>query len=455
VRHHEPDREVFRKPGIVGALVTRIFKMLTKTILGAGFLALADQAIVSAGNFLMSIFLARALPPAEFGRYVLLFGMLVFANSVQLSVVIYPLLTKGATLSSIKVHKFASNSVILTLAQGIPFGGVIGFLCAKFYDPSVAPWLIGALLMWQIQETVRRVLISQLRYREVIVGDTVSYLGQSCFVYALIMINRLSFQNIFLVLALTSFIGFCIQTYQLKLDKVDLNEIYTLAMDFWKIGQWILLMTLVGFFTVQAFPWLLAVASGLRQAASFQATLSILNFSNPVMFSISNIIMISIARSHKTNSDPHEIRGILVAHALQGMIVLLPCFIILFIFPTGILSLVYGSTSPYVSLGINLRLFSVSYLFIYISIIASAYLGAFERNRSQFFIQLIGAIVACILCFPLISSFGARGAIIAITASSLVKAVVGLRYVAVLSLRGDSDSIISSSIDGRSERVSF
>jgi hypothetical protein len=89
VRHHEPDREVFRKPGIVGALVTRIFKMLTKTILGAGFLALADQAIVSAGNFLMSIFLARA---ASGGVWEIRFAIRYasFANSVQLSVVIYP-----------------------------------------------------------------------------------------------------------------------------------------------------------------------------------------------------------------------------------------------------------------------------------------------------------------------------------------------------------------------------
>ena len=59
----------------------------------AGLWSLADQGAVSLGNFLTNILLARALAPAEYGIFALVFGLLLALSSIHAAVVIY---LKGA-----------------------------------------------------------------------------------------------------------------------------------------------------------------------------------------------------------------------------------------------------------------------------------------------------------------------------------------------------------------------
>src|SRR5688572_9463173 len=61
-------------------------------VLGSrGTWALADQATVSLGNFITSLVLANAVAPAEYGVFVLLFGVVMILNSLHGSVIVYPL----------------------------------------------------------------------------------------------------------------------------------------------------------------------------------------------------------------------------------------------------------------------------------------------------------------------------------------------------------------------------
>src|SRR5262245_22544082 len=53
--------------------------------------ALADQGIVSLGNCATNVLLARSLAVAEFGVFALLLEAMLFLNSLQAALVIYPL----------------------------------------------------------------------------------------------------------------------------------------------------------------------------------------------------------------------------------------------------------------------------------------------------------------------------------------------------------------------------
>src|SRR5687767_3370998 len=58
--------------------------------------ALADQGVVSAGNFITGVLLVRNLEKVEYGVYFLIFGVLQFLHSLHQSLVTYPLSVRGA-----------------------------------------------------------------------------------------------------------------------------------------------------------------------------------------------------------------------------------------------------------------------------------------------------------------------------------------------------------------------
>ena len=55
--------------------------------------ALTDQALVSSGNLLTSVLLARYLGPAEFGKFVLVWIIIEFAQGLQGAIVLAPMMT--------------------------------------------------------------------------------------------------------------------------------------------------------------------------------------------------------------------------------------------------------------------------------------------------------------------------------------------------------------------------
>src|SRR4051794_3437451 len=60
------------------------------------FWALGDQGIVSLGNFVTNLILARTLPLAELGLYGILYELGLFLNSMQAATILFPLNVKGA-----------------------------------------------------------------------------------------------------------------------------------------------------------------------------------------------------------------------------------------------------------------------------------------------------------------------------------------------------------------------
>ena len=54
-----------------------------RRMLGVGIWGLSDQALISATNFATMVLLARALGPASFGSFVLVYTVLLFATELQ------------------------------------------------------------------------------------------------------------------------------------------------------------------------------------------------------------------------------------------------------------------------------------------------------------------------------------------------------------------------------------
>src|ERR1019366_7322821 len=77
------------------ALVERLRSGFVRRLLGREIWALTDQAVVSATNFLTGVMLARFMGLSEFGVFTLAWMSVAFANSIQNSLIIAPMMSVG------------------------------------------------------------------------------------------------------------------------------------------------------------------------------------------------------------------------------------------------------------------------------------------------------------------------------------------------------------------------
>lgn len=393
-----------------------------------GVWALTDQAVLSLGSFLTNILLARMLLPEEYGVFTIIFGLLLFLNGLHNSVVAYPLLVRGALADQVDLRNLTNKALLLTAALAPPLGiGIIsGAQAAGVLQ--LAPWIIGALVCWQLQETVRRALLSHLRYREALWGDALSYLGQAGMFWVVARTGQISLKISFGVMALSSAVAGAVQAFQLGLRPTFPDELWRVVKDFWSLGRWVLLTSLVSIFTVQALPWTLALFHGPEEAAKLQAVGNLLGVTHPIMFSVCNLIIPAAARA-RLDGGVTAAKQSGFRYATQGLAILLPYYMVLVLYPEGAFGVLYGAGSAYSGLTAELRLYVLVYAFTYLGQILSALLYGLEQSRAAFLGQLASAVASICLGLPLAAKGGLMAALAGAAVSALAQALVCLYYL--------------------------
>jgi len=379
------------------------------TVLETGFWSLADQGAVSAGNFVTAVLLARALAPAEYGVYALLFALMLFMVGLHAALIAYGLSLDGAAATEAGLRPLAGGSLTLTAGLGMVLGAATGVVAVLFHRVTLAPSILLALLFWQLQETTRRALMSRLRHRDAVWGDALSYLGQAACIAYLFVENRLTLASTFEVMAATSAAAWFVQVAQLKLTLNDFCGGLRLVPKFWTVGRWMLLTNVAQGFIDQALLWFLALR-GTAEVAAFQSVLNLLRAMNPVMFGIGSVLLPTVAAQQgNLAAGLHAARR----YGLLGALILLPYFGAISIFPRLTLQLLYGPTSAYSGLQLEVRLLVVASTFIYATYMLGAYYNGLSRSYTVLRFQLIGSATALVGGFVLVTQARVLGASVA------------------------------------------
>jgi len=375
----------------------------------AGFWSVVDQGAVSAGNFLTTILVARCLLPSEYGIYALLFALMLFMIFLDSAVIVYGLSLHGAVGTEAELRSLAGGSLVLAGGLAVILGLATGTVAALFHRAFLAPWVLLALLFWQLQETTRRALMSRLRFREAVVGDALSYLGQTACIAFLFAGHRLTITSAFGAMAATSAGAALLQAFQLKLTLPDFRGAFRLLPKFWHTGRWALLVGVAQAFIGQALLWFLALR-GMSEVASFQSILNLVRGTNPVMFAIGSVLLPTVASLQKDSEA-----GLRAArrYGVLGAVLLLPFFALIFAFPGKVLRLLYGAGSPYVGAGTGLRVLVVGSAVAYVVHVLTMYYFGLSRSDVVFRCELVAAATAVVGGFLLVTRDGVLGASIA------------------------------------------
>jgi O-antigen/teichoic acid export membrane protein len=395
---------------------------------------MGDQAVVSLGNFLLTVILARSLSKVEYGTYVVLYGALLTANSLHAALVTYPISVLGAHRSPRELRLLSSNSLIITSLLGVPVSGVLilaAWIITRRTDLLL--FVIAAMLCWQFQETLRRSLMSHLRHRRALLGDSATYAGEVIIVYWIVHTStHVTARAGFGAILVASLAGAIIHAAGLGLGWPRFTESLRLAREYFTLGRFPMLSSLGYAGTLLLVPWVLAF-KGLAEVASYQAMMNVVQVVNPVMFSVGNLVIPAVAHEMLKPSGDAGARRITYRYMLEGTALLAPVFAAVLLAPDLIMRTVYGRLSGYAEHDILLRVMVLGGCGLYLSHVLYCYLLGKKRVTAVAKCQLIASSAVVLCAFILIPIWGLTGAVISFIAMGTVRS-----WALIVAMRRDS-----------------
>jgi hypothetical protein len=195
----------------------------------------------------------------------------------------------------------------------------------------------------------------------------------------------------------------------------------------------LLISKIVAFFSMQAFPWVLAYTKGLASIASFQALFQLVALANPLMLSFNGLIISTSARETNSASSPNGMTG--ASKQIRLAAIIFAVYFAGLVFGGRIaMNFLYGRSSPYLA---NLNLlpyFAIAYVLEAAWMLATAILGGFGETRATFVSQIAAMTVAVLFVIPWIVHSGLPAAVIGLIAVNGTRAAAGwffVRYTAV------------------------
>lgn len=385
--------------------------------------AMLDQAVVSCGNFVLSFLLARWLRAPEYGAFVLIFGILQVTNVIHQSVISYPISVLGAQKSRAELPAFAAQSLLLTSAIDCVLAVAMALIAWYMGGTSLAVICTLAMVAVHVQETYRRTLMCHLQHRAAVAGDAVMFLGQVAGVLVVHRFFELSLEAVFFCVFVVASLGALVQMFEVGWESQQIGATFRNFSSFWTLGRWPLMANIGYSLTMQAFPWLLA-RQGLAMAASFQAVLNVVAFTNPIGSSIGNLLVPAVAHKMLLPDGAASARKLTRKYVLIGLALLSPFLLTALIIPGKALVLFYGAASQYAVYTRPLQMLAGGCGLACISHVAGCYFLGSKRPQIVLWSQLIGCGVAVLFAPLAMSLYGVAGAAAAFLGMGVVRLTV-------------------------------
>jgi O-antigen/teichoic acid export membrane protein len=396
------------------------------------FWALADQGIVSLGNFGVVVLLGKAFASRmdQAGDFYTLFDLMIFLNGLQGAFIVYPLTVRCAAADDQTLGRTTSLSLLMTLlGWPIMAGAMLATALAWKIPLSIGFWSAVAILFWQIQETTRRALMAHLRFREAMFGDLFSYLGQIGAMIVLWKLEKLTLVTLFQAMAITSGAAALLQAGQVRPRLIRWLDIRQFSAECWRLGRWMLVGNLTNFALGPLFTWNMRFWVGDQMLGIYNQVNNVLRFANPLMASIASVITPQAAKAYQSEDLDEARRGTLRIAALGGMI-LAPYLLLVFVFPETALRLMYQSNATeYLPWARILQIAVFATGVTYLCTMTGVFLTAVERTKQATVGQIIFCLAFLLIAMPLVAQWGLYGGVSGWLIAAIFQLLVNTYYV--------------------------
>ncbi|WP_131195059.1 hypothetical protein [Lichenihabitans psoromatis] len=315
-----------------------------------------------------------------------------------------------------------------------PLAALLSGLVWWLVDPKLLLPTFAILVSSQIQEVMRRGLLTQFRYVSAIPGDALSYVGQAAVLGLLSRHFAMTLPVALWIMAATSLLGAATQRAQLSLKGSARLPMRPMIADFWSIGHWSLTTNGLNIARTMCLPWLLTAMAGPAAAGAFQIGMNLVNVVNPIVSGVCNVVPQIASRAMRYGyraawSASWPSIGV-------GLPLVAGFMAILLIAPSQILGLVYGTRVDVALLLIPVRILAVGSLFYYIASTVCAYLLGVLRGRDALMADGVTTLAMTLMGPVFVAVFGIDGACAALVLTFALRAGVLLVY-AFIRVRSD------------------
>jgi len=396
---------------------------------------LIDQGVVSLGSFAANILLARLLPNADYGVFAVIFALLLMLQVFNTTLIFYPFTIRLAAAAGERTDMIWSSEFLLAVAL-VPLAGAISAGLMIFGGADLILPVLTWFTLWQVQESLRRVLFAEFRHRAAVVGDVATYFGQAVAVLLLTLAGMLTVQAVFFAFAAACALGACIQFVQVNAALRRPEAVGRTVRDYWSIGRWSLASSLVTALRFNALIWMIGLAAGRSHVADFQAAINVVNVISPVMVGLCNLIPQTAAHA---SADGVGTAWRAVRHyASLGFLPTIAYYAFVVASPQTMLWLLYGSSSRYLESAAVVQILGAAWALNYVSEMACSFLHGINSPRTALKINLAGMMIMVLAFFPLAAAFGVVGAAISLAIANGIRLLLSFLILKRLVLDADA-----------------
>jgi O-antigen/teichoic acid export membrane protein len=391
-------------------------------LFGRNIWAAADQILISGGNFLVTVLIARALTPAEFGTFTLVYSALLLANIFQSTLITQAHNVLAADRAGRLYRRYTANTALgQLLLVGVEAGlalVVTGFAALKGWPATpLLIWVAPLIVAWQLQEFGRRVLYTEGRFAAAFWNDCISYGGQVVVVAAFWYRGGLNGTTAMFAMVSTSAAAAALGAWQIR-NSLELDLDLSALIENWAFGKWLVGGELLQWFaSLQLYIYLTAYLIGTHAAGELRAAQTIFGPTRVFAFYLGSVLPIRFARA-LAQDGPRAVDELLMRTSLRVLPLLGLYCVAVAAFPALVLKLMFGS--KYAGTPAVLSLYAFYAFMSYVQALLASALTARRLTRQIFLGNVYGALITLAMSYWIISYFKVAGAPMAIGISATI-----------------------------------
>lgn len=379
------------------------------------FWGFSDQAVVSMTNFVTMVLLARELSPDAYGAFVLVYGVLLFLNNMQVGLFTQPHNVLGAIRQgeADAYARYTTTTFVSQLAFVVVLVELIliAALSARLLDWSVTPLLFAlapAAITWQVQEFVRRVYYTEGRVNEAFFNDLLSYGGQTVGLAVAWRAGVLSGPLALYILAATSGVAALVGIWRLRsLFRREFD--HALVRENWNFGKWLFGANVVQSSSIQLHLVLIAAIVGVAGTGLYRAVQNLVAPTHIIMNAVKSMAMPRAAYLYN-HGGTAAMRAYLVRVVLLALVPIAGYLVLAGIFAEQLLDRFYsGQYHGYAPL---VWIFSLAYLMVYVIQMLTLTLSAMRVTRAVLIAEASAVVAGIVVGVPLLLVFDVYGAVV-------------------------------------------
>ena len=393
-------------------------------------LILFDQIIVSGSNFLLSIFILRFLGAEVFGVFTFLWLFILFFNSIQMSLIISPMMTNLAKYDQNKKNNFISGIFLQQIIFCL-FISILLILFFNFYDDHINNFnisefsfsIIILFIFTQFQQFFRRLSFLNKEYNRAILSDLISYSILFILIIYYELSELLNLDLLIWLLGISFLFGNIIFIFNIFKFKVNFFYFLNSFHNNWKISKWLFLTSLLQWFSGNFWIINTGLILGPYALGILRACQTIINITNLAFQSFENLFPSKFSEIY-INKGKKEFKEYFIKFIKKGLAYIVLTIIIIIFFSKKILIIFFGfEISQYSKILIYLS-FILPITFLIFPISYS--LRTVEKTKYIFVGYLLSSLFTLSFSNIIISKFEMLGTVLGLFLSSIIVFVITL-----------------------------